>query len=71
MLDCMNNWWIILICGILFFVIIKKIYNLTQPFDEYHFLLQCKNQEKLKQKLNLNDVPSMVPSLTSFYLGLN
>ena len=72
MLDCFNNIWIILICIVLFYFIIKKIYNLTQPFDEHKFLVQCKNQEKLKKQLNMNfdSIPSLIPNIASFYVGL-
>lgn len=72
MLDCFNSFWIILICIILFYFIVKKIYNLTQPFDEKRFLLQCKNQEKLKNKINLNieSIPGMIPNFASYYVGI-
>jgi hypothetical protein len=70
MLDCFNNIWVILICIILFYFIIKKIYNMTQPFDEHRFMVQCRNQEKLKNKLNLNSIPNMIPNIASFYIGL-
>jgi hypothetical protein len=69
-MDCLNNWWILIICAIVFFVIVRKIYNLFQPFDEHRFLLQCMNQEKLKKKFTLNSVPDMIPSLTSYYIGI-
>jgi hypothetical protein len=70
MLDCLNSWWVLLICFIIFLFIIKKIYNMTQPFDTNKFMEQCINQEKLKKKFNLKDIPSIIPSLTSYYVGL-
>lgn len=71
MLDCLNNFWVILICLILFFVIIQKICNLNKPFDEQKFLIQFQNQEKLKKKLNLNSIHDVIPKLTNFYVGVN
>ena len=69
-MECLNNWWVLIICGIVLFVIVRKIYNLTQPFDEQRFLLQCMNQEKLKKKFSFNSMPDMIPSLTSYYIGI-
>ena len=43
---------------------------MTQPFDTNKFMEQCINQEKLKKKFNLKDIPSIIPSLTSYYVGL-
>ena len=71
MLDCLNNFWVIIICLILFFVIIQKICNLNKPFDEQKFLIQFQNQEKLKKKLNLNSIHDVIPKLTNFYVGVN
>ena len=72
MFDFFNNIWVILICIVLFYFIVKKIYNMTQPFDEHKFLVQCKNIEKLKNKLNMNldTIPSLIPNIASFYVGL-
>jgi hypothetical protein len=71
MLDRLNNSYVILISIFLLIIIIKKIYNLNKPFDEKRFMEQCINQEKLKNKFNLNSIPLELPKLTSYYIGLN
>jgi hypothetical protein len=70
MLECLNSWWVFIICAILFFFICKKTYNLFRPFDEYRFIEQQKNQEKLKKKLSSFDITSAIPKLTSYYVGV-
>lgn len=72
MLDCLNSWWVFVICAILFFFICKKISNLFRPFDEHRFIEQQKNQEKLKKKLGMtfNNITTSIPQLTSYYVGI-
>jgi hypothetical protein len=71
MLDYLNNIWVLLICLIIFIIIVKKICNLNQPFDEDRYILQEQNQEKLKKKFNLNNIHTVIPTLTSYYVGLD
>ena len=71
MLDCLNNIWVLLICLIIFIIIVKKICNLNQPFDEERYILQEQNQQKLKKKFNLNNIHNVIPTLTSYYVGLD
>jgi hypothetical protein len=71
MLDRFNNIWVILICIILAFFIIKKIYNFNKPFDEKRFIEQYINQQKLKEKFSLEAIPQSLPKLASYYVGLN
>lgn len=71
MLDRFNNFWVILICVILGFFIVKKIYNLNKPFDEKRFIEQYVNQQKLKEKFSFEAIPQNLTKLTSYYVGLN
>lgn len=66
-----NNFWVILICVILVMLIGKKIYNLNKPFDEKRFVEQYINQQKLKKKFSLNNIPQSLPKLAEYYVGLN
>ena len=67
----MNNIWVLVIAVILLYAIIKKIYNLNKPFDENKFIEQYHNQQKIKKKLNFENIPAELPKLASFYVGLN
>ena len=71
MLDKLNNTWVLIICGFLFIIIIRKIINLNKPFDEQKFIEQFNNKEKLKNKLNLDNLGLNLPNITSYYLGVN
>jgi hypothetical protein len=71
MLESFNNIWIIIISIIIFFIIIKKIYNLNKPFDEIRFIQQCANQEKLKKKFTENNYLKTISNITDFYIGVN
>ncbi len=71
MIDKFNNIWVIIISVILLFIIIKKIINLNEPFDEGRFIEQYKNQEKLKKKFNMKSIQQSLPKLASYYVGLN
>ena len=71
MLEICNNVWVLIISAILLIVIIKKIYNLNEPFDEDRFVEQYINQHKIKNKFNLKSIPKGLPILTSYYIGLN
>ena len=61
----------IIIILFLIYSIYKKIKNLTKPFDEEKFIIQYKNQKKLGQKINLSNIIKNIPSLTSYYVGIN
>jgi flagellar biosynthesis/type III secretory pathway M-ring protein FliF/YscJ len=70
MLDLFNNIWVILICIILVFFIVRKIIKLNKPFDEERFIEQYKNQQKLSEKFSMVSLQKSLPKLTSFYLGI-
>ena len=61
----------IIIILFLIYSIYKKIKNLNKPFDEKKFIVQYQNQKKLKQKVSLPNFMKNIPSLTSYYVGLN
>lgn len=71
MLDKCNNIWVIIICIILFIIIVRKINNLNKPFDEQRFMEQYINQKKLSKKFSLDSLPLELPTLTSYYVGIN
>ena len=70
MLDKLNSFWVILICAIIFFIIVKKLYNLNKPFDESKFIKQYANQEKLKEKFGMQNISQQLPQLASMYVGI-
>lgn len=70
MLDNFNNIWVILICIVLIFFIVRKIIKLNKPFDEERFIEQYKNQQKLGEKFSMISFQKSLPKLTSFYLGI-
>lgn len=58
MIECFNNFWVILLCIFIFIIIIKKIYKLIFNNTE-------------KYTVNNSDlVPSMLPTITSYYIGI-
>jgi predicted Holliday junction resolvase-like endonuclease len=61
----------IIIILFLIYSIYKKIKNLDKPFDEKKFIVQYQNQKKLKQKVSLPNFMKNIPSLTSYYVGIN
>jgi hypothetical protein len=61
----------IIIILFLIYYIYKKFKNLNKPFDEKKFIVQYQNQKKLKQKVSLPNFMKNIPSLTSYYVGLN
>jgi hypothetical protein len=71
MLDKFNNIWIYIISAILLYAIFRKLFNLNKPFDEKKFIEQYQNQEKLKKKLNFNNIHQNIPMLASYYVGIN
>jgi hypothetical protein len=71
MLDRFNNPWILLFCAFLIYSIIKKICKINKPFDEQQFMKQIKNQDKLKENFSLDFIKRSIPSLASYYVGLN
>jgi hypothetical protein len=71
MLECFNNIYIIIISILLLYAIIKKIINLNKPFNEVDFLTKYNNQQKLKENLSLDNLKKQIPTLTSYYIGLN
>ena len=66
-----NNIWGILFVLILIFAIYKKIKNLNKPCDETKFIIQYKNQLKLREKINLSNFMKNIPSMASYYVGIN
>lgn len=61
----------IIIILFLIYSIYKKIKNLNKPFDEEKFIIQYQNQKKLRRQVNLPNIMKNIPSLTSYYVGIN
>jgi hypothetical protein len=70
-LEQLNKWWVFLIAAFLLYAIIKKICKINEPFDQDKFIKQYQNQKRLGQKLSLKELPKGLPTLASFYVGLN
>lgn len=70
MFEYLNNFWIILICIVLLYIIINKIIHLNSPFDENTFITKYKNQKKLQEKFTLPNLYKSIPSMFECYLGL-
>ena len=68
MLDIFNSCWSIIIAIILLYFIIKKIYNLNKPFDEEKFINQLYNQERIKDKFDVNFITQRIPDIAHYYL---
>ena len=66
-----NNIWSILVVLFLIFAIYKKIKNLNKPYDENKFIIQYQNQIKLRKKFNLSNFMKNVPTVASYYVGIN
>jgi hypothetical protein len=60
----------IIIILFLIYSIYKKIKNLNKPFDEEKFIIQYRNQKKLRRQVNLPNIMKNIPSLTSYYVGI-
>ena len=71
MINRLNNIWVIIISIILLFVIIRKIINLNKPFNEKRFIEQYQNQIKLKKEFNMGKIYNQLPTLASYYVGIN
>ncbi len=71
MLDKLNNIWIILLSILLLVVIVRKIINLNEPFDELRFIEKYKNQIRLQKQFNIKIIQKNIPKLTSYYIGLH
>jgi len=71
MFEIFNNPWFILVCAFLIYSIYKKVKNLNKPLKETKFIEQMKNQQKLKKKINFNNLMTNLPQMTSYYVGLN
>ena len=67
----LNNIWGIVFVLILVYAIYKKIKNLNKPYDEEKFIIQYKNQLKLRKKFNLSNFMKNVPTVASYYVGIN
>ena len=61
----------IIIILFLIYSIYKKIKNLDKPFDKKKFIVQYQNQKKLKKKVSLPNFMKNIPSLASYYVGIN
>ena len=48
-------------------------FSLTEilRFDEIKFIEQFKNQQKLKKKFTFDNIHKGLPTLASYYVGLN
>jgi hypothetical protein len=67
----LNNIWGGIIVLFLIFAIYKKIKNLNKPCDENKFIIQYQNQLKLRKKFNLSNFMKNVPTMASYYVGIN
>jgi len=70
MFEIFNCIWIFIFGLFLLYIIYKKIKNLDKPFDESKFIEQCKNQKRLKKKLNFNNLHKGLPTIASYYVGI-
>ena len=66
-----NNIWGIIIGLILIYAIYKKISNLNKPYDEEKFIIQYKNQKRLEKKINIPNLMKNMPTIASYYVGIN
>ena len=66
-----NNIWGIIIVLILIYAIYKKISNFNKPYDEDKFIIQLQNQKRLQEKINLPNLMKNIPSIASYYVGIN
>lgn len=66
-----NNIWGFVIILILIYAIYKKISKLNKPYDEQKFITQCKNQKKLQHQINLPNLMKNIPTIASYYVGIN
>ena len=65
------NTWLIIISIILLYIIVKKIINLEKPFNEEQFIEKYNNYKKLEETINLDKITENIPSITSYFIGLN
>jgi len=65
------NLWLLLLSIILLYIIIKKIINFEEPFNEKLFIEKYNNYKKLEEKINFKNIKENLPLLTSYYIGLN
>lgn len=65
------NTWLIIISIILLYIIVKKIINLEKPFNEEQFIEKYNNYKKLEETMNLDKITRNIPSITSYFIGLN
>ena len=66
-----NNIWGIVIVLVLVYAIYKKISNLNKPYDEEKFIVQYQNQKRLQEKFSLPNLMKNIPTLASYYVGIN
>ena len=71
MFEIFNNIWVLLLGLFLLYTIYNKIKNLNKPFNESKFIEQFKNQKRLKKKFNLNYLHKGLPTIASYYVGIN
>jgi len=62
MIECFNSNWVILLSILIFFIIIKKIYNLLSYNTN-------SNKYYMNPKYEINE--KMLPTLTAYYVGLS
>ena len=66
-----NNIWGFIIILVLVYAIYKKIKNLNKPYDEEKFIIQYQNQKKLQKNINLPNLMKNIPTIASYYVGIN
>jgi hypothetical protein len=71
MFEIFNNIWVLIFGLFLLYAIYKKIKNLNKPFDELKFIEQFKNQKRLKKKINFTNLQKGLPTIASYYVGIN
>jgi hypothetical protein len=71
MFEFLNNFWILLICCIILYIIITKIIQINKPFNTLKYIEQYKNRKKLEKKLNFNYLKKEFPTIAEYYLGIN
>jgi len=66
-----NNIWGLIVILILIFAIYKKISNLDNSDEDKKFITKYKNQLKIKEKFNVNNIIKNIPNIASYYVGID
>ena len=63
--------WGFIIILILLIILYNKISNLNKPYNKEEIINEYQNQLKLKNKINLNELMKNIPTIASYYTGIN